>query len=272
MSSTDLRRAFEFDPERATEKIVEFVRRVVEEAGAEGVVLGLSGGVDSALVAALCAKALGGDRVLGVIMPTEFTPREDVEDAVELARQLGIGVKLLEIQDVVDAFVKGLEIDRADKKYRIPLGNVVARVRMTMLYFYANVYNYLVAGTGDLSETLIGYFTKYGDGGADFFPIQHLYKTQVRALARYLGLPEEIAGKPSSPRLYPGHKLTDELPMDYDKIDLALVGLLNLKLPLEKVGELIGADVAAVKEILNRFHGSRHKREYPPSLVAHGGE
>lgn len=199
----------EIDFEKTINEIVNFIRSEVEKAGAAGVVLGLSGGIDSSLTASLCVRALGSDKVLGVVMPTSFTPKEDLEDALEVSRMLGIKTVLVNIDEICNAIVKALGVNPDDSRIRIPLANVRARVRMVILYFYANLYNYLVAGTSDRSEYLIGYFTKYGDGAADFFPIRHLYKTQVRELAAYMGLPERVVRKPSSPQLYPGHKLLD---------------------------------------------------------------
>lgn len=254
--------------EKAINEIMNFIRNEVEKAGAFGVVVGLSGGIDSSLTAALCVKALGSDKVLGVIMPTNFTPMEDVEDALKLASNLGIKTKLINIDDICEAFIKALEIDSNDPKVRIPLANIRARIRMIILYFYANLYNYLVAGTSDKSEYLIGYFTKHGDGAADFFPILHLFKTQVRELASYLGLPERIVRKPSSPQLYPGHKLTDEIPVDYSIIDPILIGLFKEKLQAKDVSEKLGVPLEIVNEILYRHLKTKHKRKTPSSIKA----
>ena len=176
-------------------EIVDFIKKTVEDSGASGVVIGLSGGVDSSLTAVLCKRALSRDRVLAVLMPTVFTPRQDVEDALYLAEELGIRAEEVNIDGISKAFFTELGCDEKNPKHRIPMANIRARIRMVILYFYANLNNYLVAGTGDKSERLIGYFTKYGDGGVDFMPIGHLYKTHVRELARFLGVPEHIAYK-----------------------------------------------------------------------------
>ena len=134
---------------------------------------------------------------------------------------------------------------------------------MAILYFFANAYNMLVAGTSDQSELLIGFYTKYGDGAADFLPIAHLYKTQVRNLAKYLGIPEKIAYKPSSPQLYPGHRLLDEIPIDYDKIDPILIGLFKHRLSPEEVSRRSQVPVEIVLDIKSRYEKTRHKRELP---------
>lgn len=247
-------------------EIVGFIKRTVEGAGAEGVVIGLSGGVDSAVVASLCVRALGKKRVLAILMPMSFTPEVDISDAKRLALQLGIEVQRVDIDPIRQALVLALKADPQDRSTRVPLANVIARVRMVVLYWFANVKNRLVAGTGDKSEDMIGYFTKYGDGGVDFLPIAHLYKTQVRLLARFLGVPEEIASKPSSPQLYPGHKATDEIPVDYDLLDKILFALFEAKLSKEEISDMLDFDVGTVTRAIAAHQSSSHKREYPRML------
>ena len=250
-----------------TEKILRFIRRAVKDAHASGVVVGLSGGVDSSLTATLCVRALGKESVLGILLPTSFTPSQDNEDAKALASQLGIRTEYVSIERISGSFFADLEVDTENSVSKIPMANIRARTRMVILYFYANSHNYLVAGTGDRSEALIGFFTKYGDGGVDFLPIVHLYKTQVRRLAKYLGVPQHIADKPSSPQLYPGHKATDEIPVDYDRLDQILVGLFDRRLPPVDVSKLTGESLELVNETLRRFETSKHKRAFPPSLT-----
>lgn len=254
------------DPVKVTNEITNFIRKIVKEANADGVVVGLSGGVDSSVVAELCVRALGKDSVLGILMPAEFTPKEDLEDAKELGRQLGIKTDLINIQEIVDSFFRALQCDRKNVKQKIPMANIHARARMVILYYYANLKNYLVAGTGDRSEALIGYFTKYGDGAADFLPIRHLYKTQVRKLAKHLEIPERIVRKPSSPQLYLDHKATDEIPLDYPRMDPVLAGLFDYGFPPMKVSQKTGVPIEVVEEVMRRFSASKHKREYPPMI------
>jgi len=256
-----------FDAQKALKEILAFIRKVVDDANASGIVVGLSGGVDSSLTAALCVKALGGDRVLGILMPTSFTPKEDIEDAYELAEMLEIRTRRVDIDGICEAFLKAMGAPGDSPKMKMPLANLRARIRMAILYFYANAYNMLVAGTGDLSESLIGFFTKYGDGAADFFPIAHLYKTQVRKLAERLGIPKKIAFKPSSPQLYPGHKLLDEVPIDYDELDPVLVGLFERELPPNEVSEKTKVPLGIVLDIKSRYEKTRHKRELPPRIA-----
>ncbi len=253
----------DFDPKETLNKTLDFIRKAVEETKASGVVLGLSGGVDSSLTATLCARALGKDKVLGVLMPTSFTPKEDIADALSLAESLGIRTETISIDEICCSFVKVLKIREDTAGTRIPLANIRARTRMIILYFFANVHNYLVAGTSDRSEALIGFFTKHGDGAADFLPIRHLYKTQARRLAAYMGIPERMAFKPSSPQLYPSHKIRDELPIDYDKLDPVLVGLFDCKLPSEKVSEMADVPLDTVLEVW--FAGTKRPAIKEPS-------
>jgi len=256
----------DLDWEATASEIIAFIQRIVAEARADGIVVGLSGGVDSSLVAALSVRALGKENVLGVLMSTNFTPTEDVQDAKDLAKLLEIRIESVPIQPIVDSLVRALIVDEADPHVKVPLANVRSRVRMVVLYFFANLYNYLVAGTGDRSEDLIGYFTKYGDGGVDFLPISHLYKTQVRKLAEYLGIPPRVSYKPSSPQLYPGHKATDEIPIDYDKLDCVERMLFDEKLSLQDVADKTQVSVKIIEDVLRRYQASAHKRSFPPMV------
>src|SRR5256712_11064707 len=234
---------FDLDWEAVKNEIVVFIQRTVRAAGAEGTVVGLSGGVDSSLVVKLLVLALGKEHVMGVLLPTAFTPKEDIDDAKSLAAELRIKSELVNIQPIVNGFFESLGIGEELEKPKIPLANIRSRTRMIILYYFANLNNYLVAGTGDRSEDLIGYFTKYGDGGVDFLPISHLYKTQVRGLAAHLGIPSRISMKPSSPQLYPGHKATDEIPLDYDKLDPILRMLFDYRTDAQDVAKHAGIEV-----------------------------
>ncbi|MEM4281982.1 MAG: NAD+ synthase [Candidatus Caldarchaeum sp.] len=250
------------DFSRTAAAVESFIAETVESAGASGVVLGLSGGVDSSAVALLCERALTKERVIGLIMPAEFTPSQDVEDARKLAKNLGIKTFFIPITSIINSFAEQLGVKTSDTEKKIPLANLRARVRMNILYFYANTYNLLVAGTGDRSELLLGYFTKYGDAGVDFLPVAGLYKTQLRWLSKHLGLPDSIAFKPSSPQLYPGHRAVDELPADYDVLDPILYALFDKKMTVEQVSEL-GVNKKIVEAVVERYERSMHKRTMP---------
>jgi len=248
------------DFKKVEQDIIRFIVMIVSEAKAEGVVLGLSGGVDSSVVANLCVKALGKERVLGLFMPAAFTPTEDQADAKATAENLGIRTCLVPIGQTVDKF---MEIVPLEAKNRVAVGNVLARMRMVVSYFFANSLNYLVAGTGDRSEFLVGYFTKYGDGGADFLPIGHLYKTQVRELARYLDIPSRIADKPASPQLWNGQKATDEIPVDYPILDAILYCLFDAKVSADDIARQLNVRLEVVEAVQRFFVYSHHKRNTP---------
>jgi NAD+ synthase len=253
----------DFDLDQAVDQVLAFIRKAVDASGSGGVVVGLSGGVDSSLVLALCVRAIGAQKILGLIIPTEFTPAEDLEDTKELASSFGVQTKIVRVDSILDAFVNAIGIEHERPSQRIPLANILARIRMIVLYYFANVHNLIVVGTSDRSEALIGYFTKYGDGGVDILPISHLYKTQVRVLAKHLGVPERIAYKPSSPQLYPGHKATDEIPIGYEKLDIVEGCLFDEHMSAKQVAEDTGVPLDIVAEVVRRFEATRHKREYP---------
>jgi NAD+ synthase len=149
---------------------------------------------------------------------------------------------------------------------RLTLANIKARVRMVTLYAIANERKLLVAGTGDRSESLVGYFTKFGDGGVDILPIGHLYKTEVRALGTALRLPFDIVTKPSSPNLWPGHKASQELPADYDLLDKVLTLRFDSKKTFSEIEKKTGASKKLISEVISLNAVSGHKRRMPPIL------
>jgi len=252
----------DLDYEEVAEAVRGFVRSMVRSARKQGVVVGLSGGVDSSVTAKLCVEALGRGGVRALIMPdAEVTPRRDVEDALRLAEDLGVEHFVVDIGGAVKKIVEGHPYRSRDVRAE---GNVRARVRMIMLYYAANVLDMLVAGTGDRSELLLGYFTKYGDGGVDILPIGGLYKTQVSALGRHLGLPSSIVEKPSSPQLWRGQTAEGELGISYEVIDPILHGLYDLGLSVGEVASQVGVDVGVVERLKSMVEASQHKRSLPP--------
>jgi NAD+ synthase len=255
MLESPIRRGF--DLERAASRIEDFLRSSVAGAGASGVVLGVSGGVDSALVLALSVRALGPRGVLALLMPdSRLTPPGDVSDAKSLCESLGVRWTEIDIAPIYSAYAERLP------QSELAGGNLRARIRMSILYYYANLENRIVAGTGDRSEYLLGYFTKYGDGGVDVAPILGLYKTEVRALARALGVPESIAGKKSSPRLWPGQTAEGELGFSYEEADPVLHRIFDLGEPLESVR---ASNPRLVDAIMEWHRRTVHKRAPIPS-------
>ena len=248
---------------READRIAAFIGATVDEARAGGVVLGLSGGIDSAVVGALCVNALGKDRVFVLLMPSGHTPRQDLEDARLLADAWGVRREEIPISGIVDDITGSTKAEGT----RVAKANVQARVRMVLLYYRANSLGYLVAGTGDRSEELLGYFTKWGDGGVDFLPIAHLLKTQVRELGAFLGLPKEVVEKPASPQLWPGQKATDEIPANYDRLDAVLHYLYDLKLKPAEAAAKARVPPGVVNRVLKMHAGTEHKRKLPPSLA-----
>jgi len=249
------------DLEDTVREATDFIEKLFHKSKASGIVVGLSGGIDSAVTCSLCTLAVGPKRVLGVLLfESKARNGADYHDAKSLAERLGIQTIDFDLDHAITGFLKGSPIETGE---RVVLGNLKARMRMSSLYFVANLRNHLVAGTGDRSEDLIGYFTKYGDGGVDFLPIAHLYKTQVRQLGRHLGIPDRIVDKPSSPNLWDGHKATDELPLDYDLLDQALVCLFDLHMTPEEVAKGLQIEDHKIREIMSRHWSSEHKRSYP---------
>ncbi len=248
------------------EDIASFIRSKVNEAGVQGAVLGVSGGVDSATVLFLAVKALGPENVHPLIMPDiNVTPEEDINDAKNLVELSGTTPHIINIAPIVEVYKSAIPIYENDEADRLPLGNLRARIRMCLLYYYANKKNLLVLGTGDRSEILIGYFTKYGDGAVDVLPIGILYKSQVRRLAASLGVPERIAFKPSSPRLWPGQTAEGELGLSYDEVDVILHAIFDKGLRPEEVPEATGISMDKVRRVLELHEKSKHKREMPPT-------
>jgi NAD+ synthase len=226
-----------------------------------GVVVGVSGGVDSACVLALCSKALGSTRILTLILPdSRVTPRTDVEDSRKLCKIFGVETREHDIGALHSAFTK--ELAAEDK---IAGGNLRARIRMTLLYFYANLENRLVCGTGDRSEAMIGYYTKFGDGGVDLLPIGGLYKCQVRGLAEFLGVPREVYLKESSPHLWVEHSAESEIGLTYDEVDIVCHLLFDRNLPVEDTARMSGLTKEKVKRVVLLNQLSSHKRRLPPS-------
>ncbi len=255
------------EPAETVERIKRFLRTHLERIGARCLVVGMSGGLDSSVTAALCSQALGGKKVLGFCLPEAQTGNEkNIEDAKQVATKFGVIFKILDLTPLTKTALN--TVPQWKKESKIPIGNLKARLRAMILYYYANINNGLVVGTGDKSEITLGYFTKYGDGACDIQPLADLYKTSVRDLARHLGLPKRIVSKPSSPELWPGQTAEGELGLGYGKLDWILWGLERWMLPQEIAAEL-GLSVSLVERVRNRWLASEHKRR-PPLTVKLG--
>jgi len=243
--------------EKTVEKLTHFIKNVVKKAGARGVVVGLSGGIDSSVVATLCVKALGRDKVLGVIMPERDSDPKDIEHAKMIAEKLGIRYIISDITDILRAFGAGGYIPTREFD-KIADGNLKARIRMCILYYFANRRKLLVAGTSNKSELYMGYGTKYGDLSSDFLVIGNLFKTEVRELAKYLGIPQEIINKPPSAGLWKGQRDEEELGITYEVLDRILERIEKGE-DKEKISKNLNVPLFQVEEILNRIEANRHK-------------
>lgn len=248
---------------------VDFIRGQLRQAGFERLVLGLSGGVDSALVAFLAAEAVDPERLLCVLMPYRTSAASSRRDAESVVRRLGCASRLVDISPIVDGYfgsaqgstgVPGSDGSEASARRR---GNFMARARMAVLYDLSVVWNGLVIGTGNKTEALIGYTTIYGDNASAFNPIGDLYKTQVRQLARAVGVPDAILRKAPSADLWPGQTDEAEVGFDYATIDRLLFWLVDRRRNADELVAM-GFDAAMVDRVEAMVAGSEFKRQVPP--------
>ncbi len=258
-----IRKELEIDLKNTKEKIKEFIKRKTEKAGADGAVIGLSGGIDSTTITYLAAEALGEENVLGIFMPEKGVNDErDFEDVKKVVDDLGIDSETIFIDSLVKEFKKKTG---AKSEEKLNLANVKARIRTVLLYYYANSENYLVIGSNNKSELKCGYFTKFGDGASDIVPMYSLYKTQVRKLAEDLGVPKSIIEKPPTAGLWEGQTDENELGLSYGKIDKIYKGL-ELDFEKEKIASAVDLDVSQVERFEKMEKKTEHKRKGPISL------
>lgn len=235
---------------------------MVAAAGADGGVIGLSGGIDGTLIAYLAAESLGEESVHGLVLPSEVNPDDSMSDAERIAETLNITYDVIEITPIVDAVFDAYPAGEADQ---IAAGNVRVRARAVLTYFVANTANYIVLGTGNRSEALTGYFTKYGDQAVDCNPIGNLYKRQVRQLASHIGVPDDIVEKAASAEMWAGQTDEAEMGLTYDLLDLILVLYIDGPLSTYATAETLGVDESAIEHVEDLYQQSTHKRHMPPA-------
>jgi NAD+ synthase len=238
--------------------IGQFIAGQLRQAGFERTVVGLSGGIDSALVAFLIAEAIGADKLLSVLMPYRTSSPASQADAEEVVRRLGCASKLVDITPMVDGYF-GPESEASS----VRRGNFMARQRMAVLYDHSVTWGGLVVGTGNKTESLIGYTTLFGDSACAFNPIGDLYKSQVRQLAAAVGVPEAIIRKAPSADLWPGQTDESEADISYPLLDRLLFWRIDKRRSIEEVVAL-GFDRALVERVDRLVATSEFKRQVPP--------
>lgn len=233
------------------DRIATWLREYAAQAGAKGYVVGLSGGIDSACTAALCKRA-AGENLLGVLLPCHSLP-EDAQMARLVADAFGIQTVTVDLTPAYDTLMAALPSGISD----MARANIKPRLRMIACYTLAQTHGYLVAGTGNKSEIMVGYFTKYGDGGVDVEPLGNLYKWQVRELARELGVPQPVIERPPSAGLWAGQTDEGEMGITYNTLDAVLAAI--------EAGETESVDSALLAKVQRMIAASAHKRAMPPA-------
>lgn len=244
----------ELNYKKLATEIEMWIKDYVYSANAKGVVLGLSGGIDSAVTAALCANALGKENILSLGLPIESLP-QDLEDAKLVANHLGISFLVSDLTSVYIELVNVLPSEIQSNK--MALANIKPRLRMTTIYYVGQSLGYLVGGTGNRAEIAIGYFTKYGDGGVDFEPLGALYKSEIRKIAQILDIPEKIVKKPPSAGLWQGQTDEGEIGMTYELLD-------DILYRFDHNLDLNDLNAEDVEKVLKMMKSAEHKNKMPP--------
>ncbi len=246
--------------EHTSKVIEEFIRTRVSEANADGVVIGISGGIDSTVVLTLAVRALGYEKVSAFFLRNKNSSPDDIKDIQEYCRSLRVNLTEINIQSVIDNFASS--INELEDSNLLEWMNIKPRILQTYLYFFANKNNNLVCGGGNKSELMIGYFTKYGDGGVDLLPIGDVYKTHVFQLAEYLTLPSNFLNKPPSAGLKLGQTDEAEIGMSYSQLDSILYGLEMFQTD-QKIADHLNIPLKTVKKVHSMIYRSEHKRRAP---------
>ncbi|MFO7896787.1 MAG: NAD+ synthase [Candidatus Cloacimonadales bacterium] len=245
--------------EKVIKDIVRFIQNYVEESGLNMLVVGLSGGIDSAVTAALCVEAVGAENVLAVMMPYKSSHPDSLRHAKEVAKKLQIKSEIINISPMVDSYFDTYAEDADDMRR----GNRMARERMCVLYDLAAKHEALVAGTGNRSEILVGYCTQYGDNACAFEPIGHLYKTEIYQLAETMELPASVIKKAPTADLWQGQTDEAELGIAYQKLDEILHLVYDQELEAEDLAEL-GYTVDEIDKVVSLVEKTEFKRQLPP--------
>lgn len=254
-----------FDVNIFINEVCSFIKETVKKSNSDGVVLGLSGGIDSAVVAYLAVKALGTSNVHGYVLPSKTTSEQDLNDALLVKNNLGIDGQIISIENIHTTFLNLCgEKSLPQNNSLLASSNVKPRLRMSILYYYATIYHCLVIGTGNKTELSVGYFTKYGDGGVDLLPIGDLYKEQVVEVAKVLGVPNSIIEKPPTAGLLPEQTDEEELGMTYPILDRLLYLYLENEYNAEKISNILEIDITEVQRIIDLYNNSEHKRNIAP--------
>ena len=250
--------------ESISQEIMNFIKKETESRKSNGVVLGISGGIDSTVLAFLATRAIGPENVKGLILPDEtVTPANDIEDAVRICSDLKIDSEKIYINKPKNSFI---EIIKPTDNILLT-GNLVARIRMCILYYYSGLLGRLVLGSSNKSELMLGYFTKYGDGAADLLPLGDLYKTQLLDLAKYLEIPDFLIDKKSSARLWVGQYTEDELGLPFIKLDQMLQIFESSNKVEDGIqsisNEFPGVSLEVIQQVSNRIKNNQHKLTFP---------
>jgi len=258
-----IEKGLEIDVEKIEGRIIKFIQEKTEEANAEGAVIGLSGGLDSSTIAYLAKEALGQKNVLGIFIPEKgVTEKRDFEDVEKVTKNSGIDSKTIPIDDPLQELKKKVG---ANDEERMGLANMKARMRMTILYYYANTSNSLVIGSSNKSELQCGYFTKFGDGASDIVPMSQLYKSQEKKIAKDLGIPKSIIEKPPTAGLWKNQSDEKELGLPYEKIDKIYRGL-ELGFEKKEIAEALDLNISDIEKFKQMKKKSGHKRKGPTHL------